>query len=461
MIRFGVPVLLLALGAACSREPAQASGLVAAPCDTALTALTAGSRCYTLSVPENHERSDGRRISLAVAVVPAKETPARRDPVLVLLGGPGDAASFNYGALVRSHAAINEARDLVFVDQRGTGRSSPLACGLGGSDEDMQPYMDVFQSPDAARRCRAKLGADVDLSRYRTTDFIADLEILRRALRVDQWNLHGGSYGTRVAQQYMARHPHRIRSAVLIGIVAPSQIVPMSFADDVRSALDSLTAQCGRDAECRRAFPNFRRELDAVAARLDRSPAAGTIAHPVMGAVTSIPFSRHAFSEVIRFSLYSPQTTRTLPLRVHQAFQGNYLELATMHLRRQRNIARQGWQWLYLAVTCAEDIARVDTAALYAGARGSFYGRVAIAPARCRLQGLAGEQPRRVACERSDHDAGAAPHRRHGPRDAPERSAGSAARHDVVASHRRADRRAWLRRDDQRRVLVRAPGGIL
>jgi pimeloyl-ACP methyl ester carboxylesterase len=366
--------LLAAWLSACVAGSAdRVSDLAPQPCDAE---LGNGARCYSLSLPENHEAPDGRRISLAVAVVPAKEEEerAQSDPVLVLLGGPGDAASFHYGALLREHAAINETRPLVFVDQRGTGRSSPLSCGLGGSDDDVQPYLDEFQAPDAPERCRRKLGPDVDLSRYRTTDFIADLEIVRRALGVEQWNLHGGSYGTRVAQQYMARHPHRIRSAVLIGVEAQSQIVPMTFAHDVEAALDSLTGQCARDAECHKAFPSFRRELDAVAGRLERGPVPGTIAHPVTGRLDTIPFSRHAFNEAIRFSLYSPQNARHLPLRVHQAFQGNYLELATMHMRRQRNIAHQGWQGLYLAVTCAEDIARVDTAALYANATGSFYG---------------------------------------------------------------------------------------
>ena len=365
-----IALLSAALLGACAKGTERASELVAQQCDPT---LDAAARCYTLSVPENHDKPGGRRLSLAIAVAPALGGPQHKDPILILLGGPGDAAGFGYAGLLRQHASLNVARDLVFVDQRGTGRSSPLACGLGGSDDDMQPYLDEFQAPDAAQRCRARLG-DVDLSRYRTTDFVADLELVRRALDVEQWNLHGGSYGTRVAQQYMARHPHRIRAAVLIGVVSPSQIVPMSFAADVGVALDSLTAQCARDAACRKAFPNFRRELDSVAARLERAPVPGTLAHPATGAPVSLRFSRHALSEAVRSALYSPEATRHLPLYVHRAFQGDYASLATIQLRRQRNIARQGWQGLYLGATCAEDIARVDTAALYANARGSFYG---------------------------------------------------------------------------------------
>jgi pimeloyl-ACP methyl ester carboxylesterase len=136
-------------------------------------------------VPEDRARPDRTSIAIAVAVLPATPPGTGAEPLLVLLGGPGAAASQGYAQYARAHAAANVDRDVIFADQRGTGRSAPLVCSHG-SDEDLQTYMDAFIPLDAGKRCVTALAPSTDVTRYRTVDFVADLEDLRAALGIER-----------------------------------------------------------------------------------------------------------------------------------------------------------------------------------------------------------------------------------------------------------------------------------
>ena len=338
-------------------------------CDSA----AARARCGTLSVPENHWQPERRRIDLYFAVFPATGGPRESDPVLVLLGGPGDAASRRLAGLARAHASLNVRRDLVLVDQRGTGRSSALNCFLG-SDDDLQSYMNEFMPLSSVRDCLTSLRQGADLARYRTVDFVQDLEVLRKSLGVARWNVHGSSYGTRVALQYMARHPDAIRSAVLLGAVPPELTMPVPFGEDADRAVDLVISDCRADSLCAAAFPRLDAELDSLKRRLAEAPASVEISHPVTGTLATVFLTRGTFGEVVRATLYTPAGARMLPLMIHEAFRGDYRAIAAAALRRQRGMALGGWAGLYLAVTCAEDIARADEAATYRANEGSVLG---------------------------------------------------------------------------------------
>jgi len=330
-------------------------------------------RCGTLSVQEDRAKPLGRRIDVALAVLPATGTARTDDPLLILLGGPGDSPLGKAAALARQFADINVDRDVILVDQRGTGRSSPLACFFG-SDDDLQSYMNEFLPLSGVRECLRTLRREAALGRYRTRDFIADLEELRVALGVARWNLHGVSYGTRVALQYMARHPDRVRSAILMAPVPPELVMPVSFGEDADRALRMLAADCRADSACAAAFPRFADEADSVARRLERAPAAARVSHPVTGAPVRLIVTRGTFGEVMRAAMYTPQGARSLPLMMHEAYDGDYTAVAAAALRRQRGMARAGWAGLYLAVTCIEDVARADTADAFARNRNTILG---------------------------------------------------------------------------------------
>lgn len=329
----------------------------------------ARARCGTITLPEARDKPGGRQIEVAVAVLPATDSVASTDPVLFLLGGPGGAAVEAMRSIAAAYAPMNRTRDMVFVDQRGTGRSAALRCPFG-RDEDLQSYLGEFLPMREMEECRTRLAATADLTRYRTRDFIADLEAVRAALGVPQWNLHATSYGTRVALHYLQRHPSSVRSAILASVVPPELTLPMTLGADADSAIVKLTADCRADSACAATFPRFREELDSVAQRLERAPASVALTHPTTDQPITLTLTRGAFGEFIRSTMYSAANASALPLVIFEAYRGDYGNLVMGAITNRRGLARGGNAGLYLAITCAEDVARVDaTAALTANRR--------------------------------------------------------------------------------------------
>jgi pimeloyl-ACP methyl ester carboxylesterase len=318
-------------------------------------------RCGMLTVPESHDPAgpEARTITVAFAISPARAQRTGNDPVLVLLGGPGGSATGQLRRAMSDYKPLNRDRDVVLVDQRGTGRSSPLHCTFGPAAFD-SGSAEQFLPPAHVRACVERLRTGADLSRYATTDFVADLESLRDALGVSQWNLHGTSYGSRVALQYMERHPQRIRSAILVGVVPPELRMPMTLGPDADLALDKVASDCSADQQCARAFPNFRAEVDSIARRLDVAPALVQVPHPQTGKPTTVPYTRGMFGMAVRSALYTGWGASNLPSMIHKAYNGDFEPLMERGIRNSRRMARSGVAGLYLAVTCAEDVARAD-----------------------------------------------------------------------------------------------------
>ena len=118
------------------------------------------------------------------------------------------------------------------------------------------------------KACRTKLEATSDLRQYTTSASVEDLEAIRTALQYPQFTLVGGSYGTRLAMEYVRRYEARVRAVVLEGPVTPANHVPEGFGRLAARALDGVLDECLADADCARAFPAIRDEARQVFARL-------------------------------------------------------------------------------------------------------------------------------------------------------------------------------------------------
>ena len=324
------------------------------------------AQCATFDVPENPAEPQGRKISLNVAWLPASNNVvATPDPVFFLAGGPGQAAT-EVAALVNpSLREIRKQRDLFFIDQRGTGKSNPLDClGEDGKelpiDELRQPSVELMQ--DYAQRCAKSLLGRADTRFYTTTEAIGDLDAVRAALGVDKVNLIGGSYGTRVAQQYAARFPQHTRSVVLDGVAPNDLVVGGEFAGTFEDALKLQSAQCAKLPACKARFPvDTRQQLRNVMDRLQAAPVEVEFRDPSTGEsrrdmVTSDALVGLAFA----FS-YAPQTASLLPLVLDEADKGRYAPLMSLsQLMTNGGMAgkmNRGMQW---SVICAEDADRFD-----------------------------------------------------------------------------------------------------
>jgi pimeloyl-ACP methyl ester carboxylesterase len=284
-------------------------------------------------------------INLNIAVVPAVRRSAASDPLFVLAGGPGQSIVEAFPALYSSLFRIHEKRDIVLVDQRGTGKSNPLRCLDSNSES-----LDEKQSIALLKQCPQKLNADL---KYYTTDLaMQDLDHVRSALGYQTINLYGVSYGTRAALTYLKMFPKQVRSVVLDAVVDPAFVLFQDAAHDGQQSLDLFFSRCAKDKACASAYPNLKAELDSVLLGLDKASADLTIPDPVTGKPLKLTVTRAFVTNMIFNTLYSPDLVALLPLSIHQAYaEKNYAPLITQAYLMDAKI----YDGMFYAVTCTED----------------------------------------------------------------------------------------------------------
>ena len=317
--------------------------------------------CGSYQVFEDRAARKGRKITLKVVVFPATGSEREPDPFVYIPGGPGSSATEDAPGIAQAFASIRTRRDLVFIDQRGTGGSHPLDCKLF-NPADPQSYLEYFFPLEDVRKCRQELEPKANLKLYTTPIAMDDLDEVRSALGYERLNLFGGSYGTRAALVYLKRHPQSVRTVTLQGVSPTNQFMPRDFAAVNEHALQGIIAECAADEACNKAFPNLREETKAVLERLIKGPIEVEVSvpssAPSAGAATTakIKLSRDLAAEAIRYMLYSPPSAGRVPLVIHQAAQGNFVPLAESALLYRRRIVSTGSNGLYLSITCAEDL---------------------------------------------------------------------------------------------------------
>lgn len=358
--RAALGVLGLAAGAAAfgaDAATAAAPALVLAPCELehplALTLVPA--ECGTLEVAENPQAQAGRRIGLYVARVPAISRRKRPDPLIVLAGGPGESASAFYTTVAGAFARIHRDRDILLIDQRGTGRSNALECA---GDESL-----AWRAADAARiaavtaRCLAALAARADVRYYTTSLAVQDLERVRAALGYARVNLYGSSYGTRVAQHYLRRFPGRVRSLILDGVVPATLVLGPGTALDAERALDDILARCAHEDACRAALGDPHRAYQAVRAALSEHAVPVTVADPQTGEARAFSFTSEHLATVLRLASYASEYAALLPLLLHAAdADQDYSPLAAQFLLIERAYSASVATGMHNSVVCAEDV---------------------------------------------------------------------------------------------------------
>ena len=310
-----------------------------------------GAWCAQLAVPEDPLRPKGRAISLHIVVVPATRRPAV-GALFYLEGGPGGAEADSAIRVNRLFAEVGRDRDLVIVDQRGSGASSRLAC-----PNEKVPARDAAAVTEYLSRCFAGLHRDPRL--YTSSVAAADLERVRSTLGYGKIDIYGTSYGATLAQVFLRRYPRSVRSVVLDGGSLPGVRVYDTAPRNAERALDAELARCAAASACRRAFPNPRRELDEILARPPRRVAvqAGTFL-----------IGRDEIAWTVSALSASPEGAAQIPYLVDAAVHGDYLPLGRVFGEEVGpNLdarARLAMVWVIL---CSEPWAWLDPAATAAG----------------------------------------------------------------------------------------------
>jgi len=315
--------------------------------------------CGKLEVFENRQAHRGRTIKLNVVVVPALEQSSKQEPLFDLAGGPGiastQAAAF-YATDVRHFLSH---RDVVLVDQRGTGQSNPLQCP---HDDSPQHWLSEMYPVEYVKNCRQVLEQHADLTQYTTPIAMDDLDDVRAWLGYERINLFGLSYGSRAVQVYLRQHPEHVRSVVIMGVDPPYQKLPLYHARDGQRAMYLLLDECASDSRCNAAFPQIKQELARVLARLMRQPAAVNYLLPETGKPTRVEIARDVFAEKLRALMYAPATSRQIPFIIHHAASNDFVPFLNAVIPRDRNAPDFIADGMYLSVTCAEDIPFIDPA---------------------------------------------------------------------------------------------------
>ena len=311
------------------------------------------ARCGALTVPLDPEATDGESIELFVAVAPAMTETALPDPLTVISGGPGDASTRFFAQAQDAFEQIRRTRDVVLVDQRGTGRSAALHCE---NFRDLPPLADISVDVDRVVEmtldCLAALEHD---PRFFTTSLaVRDLERVREALGYERLNVYGISYGTRVAQHYLRRYPERVRTAILDGVVPAGVALGPDTAIESDRVLRGLFARCRDDDACHAAFPDLEARFEAVLERLTNEPAQLAFPHPRTGESTEVALNHLTLAGVVRLLLYSPMTTSMLPVLIDAAHGGDYLPLVTQAHLVSLGVADMAVGLNY-SIICAED----------------------------------------------------------------------------------------------------------
>jgi pimeloyl-ACP methyl ester carboxylesterase len=326
----------------------------------------------TYRVHENRATRTGRVIDLHIVVLPATGEDPRPDPIFWLAGGPGVAATGQAGGLARSW--MREDRDIVLVDQRGTGRSNPLRIRLAGSDENLQGYLDPIFKPEIFQTGLAEVEKKADPALYTTPIAMDDLNEIRAVLGYEKINLMGGSYGTRAALVYLRRHRETVRCAVLNGVAPIAFKNPLYHAQAAQEGFDRICAEVAADPVCRKAFPGLKRKLWSLLHRLEAEPVEVAVRHPATGESVTIRLTRTAFAEALRVMMYYLDTNRKVPLCILKAYGGDFEPFGTLGIssnRRIRNLIAFG---MLMCVTGSEDIPRIDPDSIPRLTRGTFLG---------------------------------------------------------------------------------------
>jgi predicted metal-binding membrane protein/pimeloyl-ACP methyl ester carboxylesterase len=366
----GVALLAFALVPGFAPRVAAAGSARETPAPCNVSGFHARALCGSVAVRESD--SSGRTIRIAYVVVPAE----RRNigAVVVVGGGPGQPGTEFANIADPAQTAIHRDHDLLFVDQRGTGRSHPLQCPELFASR-AHAFAELFPSEEL-RACRARLAQDADLNAYGTDRAANDLDALRAALGYPTLSFDSASYASQFAFVYLRRHPKHVR-ALLLQSVAPTFIkLPLPYSRGAQQALDDLFTSCAADAGCARAFPALRSEWAAVASRYASSPQRVTLSEH--GRTTTVLLSNEVFAERIREALYSPFLAAAVPAIVHAAAHGDDGPLARLVALEIDGFANDLAMGENLSVACAEDVAFITPAERAQAARTGFLGDLRI-----------------------------------------------------------------------------------
>ena len=329
-------------------------------CQVRVDARFFDAECSVLERAENPQQPDGRRLELFVARIPSRSASPAADAMTLIQGGPGGSSVDLYAALGFYLAKILAHRDILLVDQRGTGRSGALRCPIAKT-----------AAREAAQQCLDGLEAD---PRYYTTSLaVADLEAVRAAAGYEQLSIYGVSYGSRVALHYLRRHPQRVRALVVDGVVPPGWVLGGDLARFAQRAFDALAARCADDGQCSDRFGDLHQLLERAQAALGDGLSI-SLPDPTSGAPAEHWLDAEGLRSLVRISSYSTEGAALVPLLLERAAGGDWRPLAAQALLLERGLDEGLATAMHNSVVCSEDHPWMDAPKARRGLERTYMG---------------------------------------------------------------------------------------
>ena len=334
--------------------------LTLTPCELGQpnSGLSTAAWCAPFEVPENRDDPNSRKIQLKLAVIRSSAQVASKDMLVMLAGGPGQAATESWPGVSTALQPLTAHRHVLLLDQRGTGGSNPLTCkdegeGTEGGAEDIDTSAE--RQKQETERCLKQIEGKADPRYYTTTIAAQDLEDVRKALGSPAFDLVGVSYGTRMAQQYAMHYPKAVRSLVLDGVVPNELVLGEDFARNLDDALKAQFAQCTANEACRKRFNDPYQTLYQLRDALRANPHKVSFRDPQNYQSVQRTLSEYSLASVVRMFAYSPLTSALLPLSIDAAAHGDVGPLLGQAKLLSGDLSDTMNGGMQLAVICSED----------------------------------------------------------------------------------------------------------
>ena len=336
--------------------------------DCHVSGLETAVQCVQMLLPLDWQKPEGKKITVTAVIISALSSHSDSDPIVILAGGPGQAAS-DFGEFATSiFRKIHKNKDIILFDLRGTGLSTPLICPQG--EEDAEINTSEQRQQELLKECLASF--DVDVRHFTSYDQIQDMEAFRTYMGYSQFNFWGGSFGTRIAQHYIHFYPNNVRSAIMDGAISSGHNLIESFPVSSDYALNILFENCKNDKNCNDAFPHFKVDFLKMQKDFSVKNIKISFTDPVSWTAHRLKTSDSIFTNLIRGPLYNAKSQSMLPFVVDQAVNfknyNPFIALVSGFSSSTNGIAMGSM----LSVLCAEDAVKVDKERLMALSKKSM-----------------------------------------------------------------------------------------
>ena len=349
-----VAIIFSLLPAAASAQVA----IAAANCKSPPFGFT--THCGYVRLPQDYDHPAGDSIAIYFIQIKGKRRPSKPDPLVYLVGGPGSSGSLLQPISFRKYLrAFADERDIIIIDQRGTGESAPrLYC-----DEVWQRLDEILQSHhtehaelllEILSACHQRLTrAGVQFKTFHSASSARDIVHVLRALGYERWNLVGVSYGSRLALTMMRDYPETIRSVILDSVYPPQADIYLDAYYHGERALQALFDACAQSEACNARYPNLEAVFHSLYERLNQSPLTATYAPPRYHAL-NIEISGYRLYDWVFSWLYDVDAIQRIPGLLYDLERGFTEDAVRLGVAYEANMTSLS-HGMHYSVQCQEE----------------------------------------------------------------------------------------------------------